>query len=114
MLEKLNNLEQANRTLVNFSQSLSNVQSKVDSIDKRSSDHELFFRVLAYKSIDMEARSRRRNLLFHGLAEVKNERCCELIKRKQSGGGGGGGPNTDRNVSVNSTASREQRTYTQL
>lgn len=80
MLEKLNNLEQANRTLVNFSQSLSNVQSKVDSIDKRSSDHELFLRVLAYKSIDMEARSRRRNLLFHGLAEVKNERCCELIR----------------------------------
>ena len=37
--------------------------------------HEQLLRLLAYTSIDSEARSRRRNLVFHGLAENRNEDC---------------------------------------
>ena len=36
--------------------------------------------LLAYKSIDIEARSRRRKLLFHGLAESRSENCTELLR----------------------------------
>lgn len=36
--------------------------------------------VLEYKSIDLEARSRRNNLLFHGIPEVVNEDSVSIIK----------------------------------
>ena len=37
-------------------------------------------RTLAYKSIDLEARSRRNNLLFWGLSENYNENCFSVIR----------------------------------
>ena len=80
MLIKLNNLEESNKVMVNISQGLSNVQSRVECIEQRSNKQDIVLNVLAYKSIDIEARSRRRNLLFHGLAERKDENCCELIR----------------------------------
>ena len=36
-------------------------------------------RVLEYKSIDLEARSRRKNLIFRGIAESKGESCSIVI-----------------------------------
>lgn len=80
MMDKLNSLEDTNQTLVKFSQSMNTVQGKVNSIENRMDGHELFLKTLAYKSIDLEARSRRRNLLFHGLAECRNEKLTELLR----------------------------------
>ena len=34
---------------------------------------------LSYKSLDLEARSRRKNLIFRGLSESKDEDCCDII-----------------------------------
>lgn len=73
MLNKLNNLEKSNQEIVKISQNMSNVQVKVEHIESRTATHDLFLKVLAYKSIDIEARSRRCNLIFHGLAENKDE-----------------------------------------
>ncbi|MEW8548173.1 MAG: hypothetical protein AB2693_32115 [Candidatus Thiodiazotropha sp.] len=80
MLQKLNNLEQSNQEIAKFSQGLSTVQTKVNFIERRADSHELLLKALAYKSIDIEARSRRHNLLFHGLAENKNEKLTDLMR----------------------------------
>lgn len=80
LFEKLNNLEQSNRTIEHLAHSVSQTSSQVNHINTRVSNHEQFLRLLAYKSIDIEARSRRRNLLFHGLAENRNENCSNLIR----------------------------------
>ena len=80
LFEKLNNLEQSNRTIEHLAHSVSQTRSQVNHINTRMSNHEQFLRFLAYKSIDIEARSRRRNLLFHGLAESRNENCSNLIR----------------------------------
>ena len=37
-------------------------------------------KTLAYKSIDLEARSRRNNLIFWGLAENVRENCFAVIR----------------------------------
>ena len=73
VFEKLNKLEQSNNEIMKSSQLINSIQSKVDVVEQRTVNHELFLKVLAYKSIDIEARSRRCNLIFHGLKESKNE-----------------------------------------
>ena len=73
MFEKLNSLEQSNKEIMKFGQQINSVQSKVDMVEQHTVNHETFLKVLAYKSIDIEARSRRCNLVFHGLKESKNE-----------------------------------------
>ena len=42
-------------------------------------DHESRLLLLEYKSIDIEARSRRKNLLFNGFAEERDESCATKI-----------------------------------
>ena len=74
MFDKLNSLEQSNNEIMKFSNQMNSVQAKVDRAEQRTVNHELFFKVLAYKSIDIEVRSRRCNLVIDGLAESKNER----------------------------------------
>ena len=49
-------------------------------MNMRVDNHEQFLKLLAYKSIDIESRSRRRNLLFQGLAENRNENCAALVR----------------------------------
>ena len=51
---------------------LSEVESVVKSYDDR-------VRLLEYKTIDLEARSRRNNILFFGISESRNENCKNVI-----------------------------------
>ena len=39
-----------------------------------------FIKTLAYRSIDIEARSRRKKLIFRGLSENRCENCFQLIR----------------------------------
>lgn len=80
MFDKLNNLEQSNHEIMKCSQQMSFVQTKIDKVEQQTVNHEQFLKVLAYKSIDMEARSRRCNLVVHGLAECKNEHLHEILQ----------------------------------
>ena len=74
--DKINNfLEESNGTLVNIAHSVNQNSVQVNQVNLRMNRHELLLKLLAYKSIDSDARSRRRNLVFHGLAEIKNEDC---------------------------------------
>ena len=49
-------------------------------IENQNSEQNRFLKVLAYKSIDIEARSRRKNLLFHGLNEHRSEDCYQVLR----------------------------------
>ncbi|MCG8045177.1 MAG: hypothetical protein JAY66_05770 [Candidatus Thiodiazotropha taylori] len=80
MFEKLENLEQSNRSIENIAQGVSVTKQQIEQVQMRTDYHEQCLKVLAYKSIDIEARSRRNNLIFHGLAESANEDCYELLK----------------------------------
>ena len=50
--------------------------SKVETV---LNSHEDRVRLLEYKSIDLEARSRRNNILFYGFSESRNENCKSKI-----------------------------------
>ena len=80
MLDKLNNLELSQRAIESISDRVTQTSSKVEQVNMRMNSHKHFFRLLAYKSIDIEARSRRKNVIFHGLAEGKNEKCLHVLR----------------------------------
>ena len=68
--EKLDNLERSNQSIASIAQNVNSIHAQVTCIENQNKEQNHFLKVLAYKSIDIEARSRRKNLLFHGLAEV--------------------------------------------
>ena len=78
--DKLDNLERANQSIAAIAQNLNTVQSKVMCIESQNIEQSRFLKVLAYKSIDIEARSRRKNLVFHGLAESRSEDCYRVLR----------------------------------
>ena len=78
--EKLENLDRASQTMATITQNLTTVQTQVMCIENQTSEQNRFLKVLAYKSIDIEARSRRKNLLFHGLNEHKSEDCYQVLR----------------------------------
>lgn len=82
MFHKLENLEQTTKSIENIARGMNETKAHVDFLLKRTHSYEHCLKVLAYKSIDLEARSRRRNLIFHGLPEDKNENenCYEILR----------------------------------
>ena len=80
IVDKLNSPKRSNNEIMKFSQQLNSLQVKVDSEEQRTVNHDLFLKVLAYKSIDNEARSRRCNLIFHGLSESTNENLSDEMR----------------------------------
>ena len=79
MFDKLNDLEQTNKAVVNIAYSMNQTCSQINHMSARMNGHEQLLKLIAYKSIDSEARSRRRNLIFHGLAEMKYEDCSAKL-----------------------------------
>ena len=59
-----------------------NVEHNVEKLKIRSQAHDNRIRLVEYKSIDMEARSRRNNLIFRGHPEtVENDNCVEIVRK---------------------------------
>ena len=58
---------------------MASTREKADNVEKRVDIHERKLRMLSYKSIDLEARSRRNNLIFWGITERGNRQCDTLI-----------------------------------
>ena len=57
------------------------VESRVTILESNNASHDTRLRLLEYKSIDMEARSRRHNLIFRGHSEnVENDDCVQIIR----------------------------------
>lgn len=73
--------EQVNcsRGMLHFHQNLSAVNEKMGQVVQMSNAQLALMKTLAYKSIDQDARSRRNNLVFRGIAENFGENCLQLI-----------------------------------
>lgn len=78
ILVKLTNMEtsQVNmyREFESFGASMKSMSSRVDNLDIRTDTQSKLLKLLAYKSIDLEARARRINLIFKGIPEDPDER----------------------------------------
>lgn len=72
--------EQMNRNMVNFQQNYKMVNDKLCEIIEVTNKNTNMMKTLAYKSIDLEARSRRNNLVFWGLLENYKENCYHIIR----------------------------------
>ena len=78
--EKLDNLEKSSQTIATIAQNLNSVHARVVTVENQNTEQNRFLKVLAYKSIDLEARSRRKNLVFHGFTECPREDCYLVLR----------------------------------
>lgn len=69
------------RGMLSFQSSFMNIGEKVNQVIQTTNRNTDFLKTLAYKSIDLEARSRRNNLIFWGLVENRSENCFALIRQ---------------------------------
>ena len=72
--------EQMTRGMLHFQQSISSVNNKLCKVITGTNRNSNVLKTLAFKSIDLEARSRRNNLIFYGLLEVIHENCFAVIR----------------------------------
>lgn len=56
------------------------ISTRLNVVENDIRDQEQRLKLLEYKSIDMEARERRKNLIFRGLREVDTENCFNMIR----------------------------------
>ena len=73
--------------LVDSCRGISKVQTTVNKVSEKlgqvidvTNQQTDFLKVIAYKSIDLEARSRRNNMIFRGFEEQNVENCAEIIR----------------------------------
>ena len=66
--------------MLNFQQSYRLVNDKLCKVFEVTNKNTNVLKTLAYKSIDIEARPRRNNLMFWGLIENSNENCFHIIR----------------------------------
>lgn len=72
--------EHMSRAMLSFQKNYQIVNEKLCEIIEVTNKNTNVMKTLAYKSIDLEARSRRNNLVFWGLLENPYENCFELIR----------------------------------
>ena len=75
------NQEKSYRGMLSFQSCFKNVGEKVTEVVKTTNRNTDMLKTLAYKSIDIEARSRRNNLIFWGFVENYSENCFDLIRQ---------------------------------
>ena len=80
IFSKLIGIEQRQNMIEKFETSLNSTDSKLNSIGSKVTSNSISIELLSYRSIDLEARSRRKNLIFKGLCENASENCSELIQ----------------------------------
>ena len=76
LFTKLSTMESKQNSL---SSVMSRVNEKVDMLEDCVNINARKVKTLSYRSLDLEARSRRNNLVFRGLADVLNENCAGMI-----------------------------------
>lgn len=74
------NQEETNRGMSTFQNSFRLLTEKLGQVADVTNRNTNMLKTLAYKSIDLEARSRRNNLIFWGISENQNENCFYIIR----------------------------------
>lgn len=72
--------EETNKGMLTFQNGFKFMNEKMAQIVEVSNRNTNTLKTLAYKSIDIEARSRRNNLIFWGFVENYNENCFTIIR----------------------------------
>ena len=72
--------ETANRGMINFQNCFVSMNEKLGQVVDVTNTNTSVLKTLAYKSIDLEARSRRNNLIFWGFVEIPNENSFAIIR----------------------------------
>ena len=79
MSESHVNQARTSASIQNINSFIVNTCQKVNTVEKRVNTHSDQIKVLSYRSLDLEAGSRRNNLIFWGLTENTQRRCDALI-----------------------------------
>ena len=72
--------DRISRGMLNFQQGFRYMNEKLCEVIEVTNTQSCALRTLAYKSIDLEARSRRNNLIFWGILENPGENCFQIIR----------------------------------
>ena len=80
LFQKLVNIEQQQTEMKHIKQSIKDNETAVNTVRLTTVEHSSMIKLLNYRSLDLEARSRRKKLLFKGLCENPTEDCIALIK----------------------------------
>ena len=78
---KLIDIEEKLPSFQKLQNTVDEIKGKAVITEKSINWHEQQIKTLNYKSVDLEARSRRRNLIFRGLYESRSEDCTDIIKQ---------------------------------
>ena len=81
ILSKVSVNESRVYTIQNKLDSILNIKSRVASIENVVKSQHDRLKLLEYRSLDLEARCRRKNLVFKGFPENRHENCFEEIRR---------------------------------
>ena len=79
IFQKLIDIEDKQSSIKKLEKSLESTDKTVRSIKSTMDGHSNMIKLLTYKSLDLEARSRRKNLVFRGLCENSREDCHNVI-----------------------------------
>ena len=79
IFSKLINIEQKQSSIEKLETVTQCNSSELSSLKKTATVHDDTLTFLSYKSLDLEARSRRKNLIFRGLGETRGEDCYGKI-----------------------------------
>ena len=79
IFQKLIDIEDKQSTIGKLEKSIEATDNNVSSIKSTIDGHSNTITLLTYKSLDLEARSRRKNLLFRGLCENTQEDCYLVV-----------------------------------
>ena len=79
IFQKLTNIEDKKSSIKKLEKSLESTDKMVSSIKLTMDGHSNMIKLLTYKSLDLETRSRRKNLVFRGLCENSREDCHNVV-----------------------------------
>lgn len=76
---KLIDIEHKQTQIENLEIAMNSTRISIHEMTSDIQSHDKMLKLLNYKSLDLEARSRRKNLIFRGLFEVNAENCYQLV-----------------------------------
>ena len=80
IFSKLINIERKQSSIESMENVMQSLCESISQIKSKTQSHDKMLQLLNYKSLDLQARSRRKNLIFRGLFEHRGEDCYELIQ----------------------------------
>jgi hypothetical protein len=83
IVNKLEKLDQNDKNIMTLTSNLTSAMNssfkRIEQLEREKSVSDVYMKMIAYHSIDLEARSRRCNLIFYGLADLNNENTYDVL-----------------------------------